>query len=867
MRVSAALLLTAALLSCVACRGRVEQPEEAGRAVWFVHATDPHLFSNIKEDPEVRSHQERLNQAAFSDLIHGLSAVPGLEAKPSFLLVTGDLGLDRFGPVVPPPASAVAPQVMKPADRQVVTSADQPAPAGVTPAERDSAVSLLAEQLKASPVKDIYFVLGNNDVANEAVSGPALDAAATFLSDVQKRIAPSGVVLHDLTSCYRDKAHLPSGCSFDIPETDFRLIGFSSYSFKNDGANYGANQAEQEAEVQQLAAMVHQAETQGKKVLIVTHIAEIDDPFPLGQSRFLGSSPKKSQRPDWAIFSPWNVSPAVYQTWKEIVDSGAVAGVLAGHFHDSHKELYYRPYRWATTPRERADVRKLFLAPPLAVRLQDTSPIQARGYALFRLAGDEVRRNFYWYDPEGKAFKPDAPLPKSRPVSSNPFSSAVSWLWEVVLVAKDLSRAVVIAIAFLAAFLTAVQLWEVPPARSRLAAPAAAAEAPTTTTTTTTSTGVATTSTGVASTLTSNFAKTVLAGLGGMLALDFLGAIWNLQDINAKAYYVLMFVVFFFFLLLLYAFFQSLIESLRSRIATRRQPPPPTPGFARRHGGRHSAGPLWGWTGYWRNRIWRWLLSLRSFGLIFLDTFFNVLRGRNQLRTKIFEDTIIDLHRSIVRAADRIRAEVDAAVVDALKGKDVSTVASDVRVSVTILSEDESTLYYISRERGSLAVPFDKHSVAWISAYTGEARWFKKSYLEKKDTITLLDNSAKDFPSLPAIKLPLGSFFQNRPAPDYEAFVVLPVPLLQRSAGEGYRRGAIHISLRKEDYLEKLWSSPEVEGDPVYDQRWRQFYENIQDKRLGAVLHESLEVLGELLRSFNDAVFEDYILPDIQAGA
>jgi len=339
--------------------------------------------------------------------------------------------------------------------------------------------------------------------------------------------------------------------------------------------------------------------------------------------------------------------------------------------------------------------------------------------------------------------------------------------------------------------------------------------------------------------------------------------------------------VFFFLLLLLYAFLQGLIEALRSRIATRRQPPPPTPTLARRHGGagHPSTARLWGWTAYWRNRIWRWLLSLRSFGLVFLDTVFNVLRGRNQLRTKIFEDTIIDLHRSIVRAADRIREEVDATIVEIFKGKGISTAASDVRVSITVLSEDESMLYYISRERGSLAVPFDKHSVAWVSAYTGEARWFKKSYLTRKDPVVLLDNKDKRYPTLPPIEIQLVSFFQNRPAPDYAGFVVLPVPLLQRSAAEGYRRGAIHISLRDERLLNTLWSPLEVggdpEGDPGYGERWRLLYAlktsdeilGIQDERLRAVLHESLEVLGELLRSFNDAVFEDYILPDLQAAA
>jgi hypothetical protein len=849
MRVPPLCLL--AVLFCLSCQVREEPP-----AVWFVHATDPHLFSD-ESNEKVRLHQEKLSQGTFSDLIRSVGSIPGTDARPSFLLVTGDFGLDRFGAIQALPASTGQP---------VVKAAETPGQAAAAPAERESAASLLAETLKASPVKDIYLVLGNNDVMNESAAGPDLDVTTAFLADVQKRIAPSGVILHDLTSCYRDKAHLPSGCSFDIPGTDFRLIGFPSFSFKNMGPRYAANQPVQEAQVQQLVMLVQQADAQGKKVLIATHIAEIDDPYPLGTSRWRGEAPDKSHRPDWAAFSSWNVSPAVYETWKQVVNSGAVVGVLAGHFHDSHKELYYRPYRWATSPSQRADLRKLFLAPPLSVRFQDSSPIQARGFALFRLAGDDVRRNFYWYDPESKTFKPDAPSPKPLPESSS-LRTLIAWLWEVVLVKADLARAVVIGLAFLAAFLTAVQLWEVPPARSRLASPAATMETK----------AAVTTVSGAPSILTSNFARTVIAGLGGMLALDVLGTIWNLQDINAKAYYVLMFIVFFFLLLLFYAVFQGLIEALRSRIATRRQPAPTSPGLSRRHDGseRLSARLLWRWTAYSRNRIWRWLLSLRSFGLVFLDTVFNVIRGRNQLRTKIFEDTIIDLHRSIVRAADRIREEVDAAVVDALKGRNITTVASDVRVSVTVLSEDESTLYYISRERGSLAVPFDKHSVAWVAVYTGEARWFKKSYLGKKSAIALLDNTSQRYPSLPAIKFPLESFYQNRPAPDYEAFMVLSVPLLQRSAGEGYRRGAIHISLRNENYIDSLWSPlEEKDNDPGYDLRWRLLYSlknghslGIQDEKLRAVLHQSLEVLGELLRSFNDAVFEDYILPDLQASA
>jgi hypothetical protein len=886
MRIPALCLLVFALFSCLGCQKQVEETS----AVWFVHATDPHLFQGDVEDKGVRTYQEKLNQESFSALIQGLRSLPGAPSKPSFLVITGDLGLDGV-------AGAAAPQAPAP-QAPTISAAPPPGQAAankVAGVDREAAVNLLAEQLKASPVKDIYLVLGNNDIKNEAPEGAPVVQTANLLAEVQKRIAGSGVVLHDLTSCYRDGSQLPDGCSFDIPGTDFRLIGFSSFSFKNKGENgedlLTSNQKIQEKQILGLQTMVDQAGAQGKKVLIVTHIPEIDDPYPLGQFEGAGTEPKN--RTGWARFSPWNVSDPIYQTWKSLMDSGTVAGVLAGHFHDSHKELYYKPYRWATTPPERADLRKVFLAPPLSVRFQDTSPIQARGFALFRLKGDEIRRTFYWWEPKDKTFKPDAPLPKPAP-GPNPFSELAGWFWQVVLVKVDLARAVVIALALLAAFLTAVQLWEIPPPASRLTpqAPAAPAPAP--------APGpqpAQQPAAPVLSSLPSNFVKTVLAGLGGMLALEFLGPIWNVQDINAKSYYVLMFIVFFFVFLSLYALLQGLIESLRSRIATRRQPLPPDPWLARRHGGSPGRGQgpkwsrpfrsLWDRLAYWLNRIWRWLLSLRSFTLVFLDTFFNVIRGRNQLRTKIFEDTIIDLHRSLVRSMDRIREEVDAAIVRVLRDKkEEINSPTDVRVNITILSEDESMVYYVSRERGSLGMPFDKHSVAWLSIYTGEARWFKESYRifkpvegqeqpEKKERdVLLLDNSTNRYPSLPAMKLMLGSYLQARLSPDYKGFVVLPVPLLQRGGEAGARRGAIQISFRKEEYLDDLWEGldkKDAQGQavPTYE-KWQLLHEvrgqdlHILDRELAAVLHEALEVLGELLRSFNDNVFEDYIKPEAQ---
>ncbi len=818
-RIFVVLILFLLLLTCVACQSPDEKP-----GVWFVHATDPHLYYDDEKEESIRLHQEPLNRQAFSDLIQSLRSIPGTDGNPRFLLLTGDLGLDRFA---------------------------------AQPALRESAVAFVAEQLKASPVKNVYLVLGNNDVKGEAPQGAAVDAAASFFGDVQSRLAGSGVVLHDLTSCYRDKSVLPSGCYADIPGTSFRLTGFSSYSFKNANG-VAANQAVQEVQVRQLATLVKEAAAQGKRTLVATHIPELDDPYPLGLSRWQGKPATTLQRPQWAPFSAWNVSPAVYQTWKNVVDSGDVAGVLAGHLHDSHKEIYYPPYRWSTSPSERADLHKLFLAPPLSVRFQDTSPVQARGFALFHLEGDQIDRRLFWYDPVKRNFRGDPALVKLSRTPPGSFSQAVGWLWSTPLANRDLARAVVIAIAFLAAFLTVVQLWDIPPPESRLATPGSAPSPPPAQSATTWA-------------LTSNFAKTVLAGLGGMLVLDFLASIWSLQDINGKSYYVLLFVIFFFLFLFFYALLQSAVEALRSRIATRQQAAPPRPGLTRRHGGPHVGVRFWAWAAYWRNRIWRWLLSLRAFALIFLDTFFNVIRGRNQLHTKVFEDTIIDLHLSVVRAADRIREDVDAvvtrAVRDQFKGEEIAD--TDVRVSITLLSEDESVLYYLSRERGSLPVPFEKRSMAWVSVYTGEARWFKQSYLANKE-ILLLDNSNQAYPALPKDKLTLVSYFQARFSPDYEAFLVLPVPWGQRGAQAGYRKGAIHISFLKAKYLDALWTGLDKESPPEHYDHWQQLLTRpsessslgLENEELRVVLHEALQVLGELLRSFNDTVFEEYIKPN-----
>jgi len=840
-------------LACTACQAADHQPP-----VWFVHVTDPHLFDRSEDekpknmtedekraDEKRRKLQEDLSQKAFADLLRTAGALPGTDAKPAFLVVTGDFGVD--GVVGKPPTT-----------------------------EQEK---VLAKLLAASPVRDVYYVPGNNDVPGESEQPDVVGATRNFFGRVDSLLG-GRVALHDLTDCY----YLPgTSCEANIG-TEFRLIGFPTHSFKNDKGRYEKNHKDQEAHSAKLAVLVKQAAADGRKALILTHIPELDDPYWQAQDRFAGKQPPQPRpvfQPPW---SAWNVSQKVYQDWKDVVDSRAVAGVLAGHFHDNHREIYYPPYQWSQAAGNRADPAKLLLAPPLGVRLQDISPRQARGFALVRLEGDRVSRRMYWYHPARGMFQPDpVRVRPPRPPGGGGWpglAATARMYWQMATQPVDLARAAVIAIAFLAAFLTIVELWEIPPPKTPLA-PGAAQPA------------AATPPARDFSAFQSNFVKTVLAGLGGMLVLSFLESIWADKGINAKAYYIVLFITFFFLMLLLYALIQGLIEGLRSRIFTQHPvrawrpaaprgrsggsaPPGPgagpgpgaSPGPTAPRGSSKGAREARFRLSYWRLRTWDWILSLRAFFLIFFDTFSNVLRGRNQLRTVVFEKAITDLHWSIVRAADRIRGEIERAILNTeqLKG---TAGDEDIRVSVSMLSEDESVLFYIAREQGSLAKSFDKRSVAWVSIYTDTALWWEKDY--PPDT-ELLDNTSGGYPLLPAEKILLGAYYQNRVGQDYEAFLVLPVPWAKRAATDTYRKAGIQISFRSKKMMDALFRLPEAGDKPVYA-GWTSLLDNrepnpecpwLQDDQLRNVLRHSLLLLEDLLTPFNETVFDMYVRPNLR---
>lgn len=948
----AVLIALVALVPLAGCRRAAP-----GGEVWFVHVTDPHLFYDDKTETwekNVREHQEGMNQQAFADLIQALGSIPGTSAKPAFLVVSGDFGLDRFWqqPAAPAqPATTSSGQAGAPsagtASTPAPTPTPSPTPAPAAPASEvpstssGSAVKYLVSVLSRSPVKDIYLLPGNNDVGGEAPEGEAVEATQAFWVEVQKGLVGTGVTLHDLTSCYFGGG-LPSGCYNDVDRTAYRLIGFPSHSFKN-GVGDDRAKAQQD-QLERLESLVGQSAQQGKRVLIVTHIPEVDDPHTLAvrdfdlEERYPKEGQPKGDKqqdrapglPAWAETSPWNVRKAAFDKWKQVADSPAVAGVLAGHFHDSHREIYRQPYTWAGAPPERASLAKLYLSPPLSMRFQDESPIQARGFALFRLRDNQdPDRMLVWYDRKQRTFQADQPIGGgSTPEPALSFRSAaptaVAWLWDLGTDKTDksrLGRAVVFAIALLSAFLTVVEVWQIPPPNTRPVRVVREAQANENGNVVKTRVEVEA-GKGQAATYASygatallfqtNFARTVLSGLAGLALVSAFDGLWRDLGIQEKPYYLVLFVLYFVSLLFLSAFLRGSIEAVRSRIS-----------LARRMPGRPSdtKPSLQQWAGYWVKRFWFWLLSLRIAFLCFFDTFFNVIQGKNQLHTAEFENDIARLHESIVGAVDRIRQDLDRAFLEALerrkkaheekkKKEAVHEPASpaeegantppaaeradeeamwvapmpkpaDVRVNISLLSEDESTVFYISREEGSLAQGFGTKSIAWVALFNSRALWWKETYKGKR--IALVEGKPPLF---------LHDYYEPRTSSDYKGFVILPVPWGR--GPEGGRKAGIHVSFRSAEYMRWLWNGldaydsqvqappadpakPEEpqdsnKHDSLYD-AWTGLLELrdekqegtwLLDRELSKILRQSVSLLTELLRFFNDDVFEEYVRPRLR---
>lgn len=929
------------LLLSVGC-GTGDRHPENDRAVWFVQLTDPHFFLDTSKDSDAaekatREKQEKLDQNAVSDF---WKQVPSLsnDRPISFVVVTGDLGVEPCSIAdLPAPTPPAKPEPPKAKDCIEKVNKDK----------RANQITVLADLFGGSPIRDIYLAAGNNDIASEVASDDALDYFNQFMADLQRKIDDSkkNVQLHNLTGCYSAKG---GSCSADVAETPYRLIGFPSYSFKNREPGSDTNTALQEKQFETFSAQLDQARQAGKKVLVVSHVPLIDDPFTLAQDRYAAVPPpaaiEKDPKNARSAWSTWNVSKKLSDEWQDAIASDAVAGILAGHLHDSHKEIYRQPYTWSSVNDQKTGFSKLYMAPPLSVKKQDTSPIQARGFSLVGLRPDEIKYQIYWYNAEKGDFTPD-----QRDAYGKRRSERRWYRWEAMpggveyivacvwkfLCPTTLDQSAILFIALLAAFLTVVQVWQIPEPESPFNVKAVTATAQ--------AAGGSQTASAQASQakaafepspFASNFGKTVITGLTGLAAETVLKSLEGKPTADDKEYYIVWFVIFFFLLLLGLALFRAVVEAIRSRIAIIYYPLPPRGGSSSGGSGprsgatppddpkgpeqRSTPGRIWDSLTYWALRIGHWLLSLKVPLLTLLDTFINLIQGKNQTNTRVFSDTIIEQQRNVVRVAHTIRRQVHDVILQQLPelhpSKDnpedkttaqltsvtppqapVATATEaktppppapgqstahkptvprpnpqDIRVNISVLSADQSRLFYIARSPGSSLQSFPKRSVAWVSVFTGKIRWFKRAYQDNDmlSKIVLFDN-ASGVISDAEQKIYLQSHYQSRDD-DYEAFVVFPVPWPQRGYGSQYVKGAIHISFRSQEEFQKIWAIREdssltsvptatatTQSKPELEYRFenKMIEDACSDPLIRATLREAIVVLGELLRGFNENIY------------
>ncbi len=655
------------------------------------------------------------------------------------------------------------------------------------------------------------------------------------------------------------------------------MIGFPSQSFKNKDGDDASNNKSRDIEVGQVDSfkkILDQAIQAGKKSLIVTHIPDLDDPYLVGQNSYTDKSKQQ--------VAAWNVKDEVLDGWKNAVASDSVVAVFAGHFHDANKETYHQPYSWSTPNDRRTALDKLFLAPPLSLKKQENSPIQARGFTTVTLFPHHTQTRFYWYDSSDQAFSPE-PFPESVRIHHASWLAHVfagfHWLWDLDHSDGPLERAAVLLIALLTAFLTVIAVWQIPPTDDLLAknpdkksndkdASKPAADP---------------------SPFTTKLGKTVIAGVGGLVFTDIAKALCNknLSD-DAKCFYIVWFIIFFFLLLLLSAVLRGFIEAIRSRVAVIHYPlarPPRPPRSSGHEGGQ---GPpsgsakkrlsglvhwfarwfwrIWDWLTYWCLRLANWIFSLKVPALTFFDTFFNLIQGKNQTTTRALAQVVIDQQKSLIRVADAIRKNLNTLIESKIKSTDQDSTLPHVRVNISVLSADQSAVFYISTAPGSAILEFPKRSLAWVSVFTGQIRWWCEDFRKRDDKILLFDNS-KGVIADAEDKIMLRNYYQDR-AGDYGGFVIIPLPWSPRSHSK-YVKGAIHISFRDPGDIFDVWKKDEIDALPAdsavvweYPTPERMLADWCKHRDVRATLQNSVFALSELLFGFNEIIYRNYIQPD-----
>ena len=351
----------------------------------FVQMTDPHLFKE-------KGWEE--NMVAFERAVLKINDLKDAGADYKFVVVTGDMGVENLvkeeGKVNLLPPGQISSSVREGAEK-------------------------VARIICLSRVKVWLFVPGNNDLFDE--KRDTISHYYRFIEILSDELKDDGIKVINLC---------PPKKSDDVPyvvNEHYAFIGFNNSSFKNnnDWERLTTEHTAQVGDVTRVKALVENAKV--PNVYIFYHIPEVDDPYlllgdPKRDSKLQATLDTRNKHQEDTgeegrsfSKSSWFVHKDVRRAWNEVVEKDEVKGLFAGHFHDWRRGTYQN-YHWTTLDYSSKNLWKLYICPPLSVKLQGDQPSQARGFQEVSIDGtgkiaDEQGRTgvrVFWYDQNARTF-------------------------------------------------------------------------------------------------------------------------------------------------------------------------------------------------------------------------------------------------------------------------------------------------------------------------------------------------------------------------------------------------------------------------------------------------------------------------------
>lgn len=240
-----------------------------GESFTVAHLTDPHLFD---------AGSESAREDNFAALRWAISEINGMNSRPTFVAVTGDLGIEGIvdGPEFThtnrccPSAKRDAPPLTDALKRKLIAAADE-----------------LTAEIRRSDVEVWVFVPGNNDVWQEKTAN--LEYYDYFMAALRRAL--TGFEVRDLNMRW-------------IQWGPYRFAGIDNSSFKNNDSHACSvlNAREQSRAVRRLARWIDT--TRDSSLYLLYHIPEVDDPYlqmaEVGE-KFAGRSERRHPYSAWLV--------------------------------------------------------------------------------------------------------------------------------------------------------------------------------------------------------------------------------------------------------------------------------------------------------------------------------------------------------------------------------------------------------------------------------------------------------------------------------------------------------------------------------------------------------------------------------------